>query len=107
MATERDLERARVIRNYGRNCNCCAIGPLSGRGLFTKHLGQGGKNVPLCKECFNRLKGGERMKDMLIAHVKRAHALEAAAISCMTERGWGGDTPRRHGEGMGQLSLED
>ena len=107
MASPRDLERARVIRNYGRNCHCCAEGPLISRGMFTKPIGYDGMSVPLCKECFNRLKGGERLKNVLIAHIKRAHALEAAATSLMTERGWGGDTPRRHGEGAGQLSLED
>lgn len=93
MATERDLDRAQAIHNYGRNCYFCAAGPLERRALFLKPLGPNNTNVPLCKTCCHAVDTGMSLRPILLAHLKRGRALEAVASLRLTEYGWA--TPRR------------
>ena len=106
MPTPRDLERFRVVRDYGRNCFLCADGPLFHRGLFTRSLGYSGKNAPVCKSCNNRLEAGETTQDLLTSHIMRSYALFDAASRRLSDLGV--PVPRRPSDmWVPRPSLED
>jgi len=75
MATEHQLDRAQAIKNYGRNCRVCDIGPLERRGLFILPIGVRGHHIPLCKECHNHLKAGVTRKAIVQTLRRRANAM--------------------------------
>jgi hypothetical protein len=57
MASKRNIERGLAVQDYGRNCYCCAKGPLSGRGLFLVPIGHpefvntARRLAPVCASC--------------------------------------------------------
>jgi len=88
MATDRDLDRAQAISNFGRNCFFCTTGPLQRRGLFIMPLGYRGMDVPLCKSCRDHFEGGGSEVALVKQLRKHANAVIKATREHATAGGY-------------------